>query len=169
MPSPTNERADSMEENDTGAAPEKVRRKWHMDAATRILTMTEPNGSKSTYPLANLPAASLDHATSIGLILLLGRADNPDVAFEKLERGEFRVAAEPKAPKVNEWRLAIAHALVDATKKSDAPLTLDQAKERAAVLNVQQVGAQKTDLTVIKHYHKIRGTQPAGVMSLLAA
>lgn len=147
------------------------RRKWRFASDTRILTMLEPNGSSSTFPLSSLPPASLYYVTQIGLKSLLINADNADTAFAELEAGKFpqpsTATAKPKP--VNEWRQAIAAALVDATKKSETPLALADAQAKAATLDVAAVNGMKTDPAVIKFYHRLRGTTPVGVASLLAA
>lgn len=146
-----------------------TRRKWRFAADTRILTMLEPNGSSSTFPLSSLPPASLDYVTQIGLKSLLINADNADTAFAELEAGKFPQPGETKAPALPGWRQAIAAALVDATKKSETPLALADAQAKAAALEVAAVNGMKTDPAVIKFYHKLRGTTPVGVASLLAA
>jgi hypothetical protein len=151
----------------TTAAP-KERRKWRFAADTRILTMLEPNGSSSAFPFSSLPAASLDYATQLGLVHILSRADNAELAFGKLEAGDFPQPGEPKAPALPGWRQAIAAALVDATKKHDLPLSQDAAQAKAAALDTVAVNGMKTDPAVIKFYHKLRGTAPVGVASLLA-
>lgn len=146
------------------------RRKWRFDAGARALTMTEPSGAVSTYPMSRLPPAALDYVAQLGMTLYLGKAEAPDAAFDKLAAGEFKSPkAEAKPKPVNHWRQAIAKAMQDVAKKAGNPLTDEEAATKAAALDVATVNGCKTDPAVVKHWKKLSGNENGGVAALLAA
>jgi hypothetical protein len=122
----------------------------------------------AVYTLAGMPRPAADHLAALGLWACLSRSENMDATYARLKAGDVP-KPRTKELKLPAWRMAIALALVDATKKAPEPLTLDAAKAKAAELPRETVAAYKLDPAVIKHYHKLQGTAPAGVAALVAA
>lgn len=171
----SNQTADDQASGDTQttapASAKKELSRWVVEGS--IATVTDPDGNSNSFNLAALPQSVIDHLFLVGFKLVVGRADDRTKMFKALEAGELtiRKPAGPKELKLSPWRLAIAHAMVEATKKTDAPLTLDAAKEKASALTKEQVAPAKTDALVVKHFNKLNGAAPngGGLAGLLAA
>jgi hypothetical protein len=131
---------------------------------------TDTDGTEQAFDLTKLPQNVIDHTSFIGFSVILGRSKDRDATYASLVAGNIttRKPAGPKVVKLSDWRLAIASAMVDATKKAEFPLTLDAAKAKAIDLTTEQVRALKTDAGVIKHYNKAKGIV-GGLSALLGA
>jgi hypothetical protein len=94
--------------------------------------------------------------------MFLSLSESPDAAFARLVAGDLpRQRTGEKSPKKPDtWRQAYAHALVEGTKKSDAPLTFDEATERARALDRSSLASAKLHPRVLHHYHRLNGGVP---------
>lgn len=137
-------------------------------AAGTVMVLEQGNDAGPVFAVAGLPKVSLEYLVALGLWTVLGRAEDMRAAYAKLEAGDVP-RYQPRELKLSNWRLAIAHALVDVTKKTPDPLTLDAAKIVAAGLPADTVRAYKVDGVVIKHYNRLQGVTPPGVAALVAA
>ena len=104
--------------------------------------------------MGSLPEAVRQHITFLGLTILLARYEDMGAAFDRLVAGEVP-ARKAKAVKVDTWRLAIAQALVEVMKKAGRPISIDDAKARAASMSASAVAMRKTDVNVVREYNKI--------------
>jgi hypothetical protein len=147
----------------------KPRNRWSFDHTTGTATVVYPSGNGDFFDFGALPEAATRHILAVGFKIVVGGADDMHEAYGRLLAGQIttRKPAAP-GPKLNDWRLAIANAMVDATKKLPEPLSLDDAKNRAAALSKDQVRAAKTDTAIVKAYNKLTGAAPVSVASLLA-
>jgi IMP cyclohydrolase len=154
--------------SDDAVAVAVERGRWHRDAIFAYFTDTD--GNEQAFDLTRLPANVKDHLAYLGFSVYVGRSKDRKEAYNSLVEGHIsmRKPAGPKAVKVNDWRKAIASAFVEATTKTLAPMTLDDATAKAVALTTEQVRNVKTDAVVIKHYNKLKGTT-GGLSSLLAA
>ena len=158
-------------ENPVVTAQPILRRRWSFGADFMSAVVAEPHGevvSVATFDMTTLPPLAYAHVAAFGVSVLCGRADDPAREFARRVSGAA-AAAKPKAPpKVNYWRQAIALALVDATKKSESPLTLDAATISATGMTVAHVKEAKNDPKVVTHYRKLAGIT-SSVAGLLAS
>jgi hypothetical protein len=83
-------------------------------------------------------------------------------------RGELPLR-KPAVKGLDDWRMAIAHAIVEQTKKTATPVLLDAAKVQAAAVTRAQLAAAKGDPTVVKHWRRLTGAPTASVLEMLAA
>lgn len=158
------------DENETTTKEVTPRRKWRYDPEARTVTMTEPSGSQSTYPLATLPQASQDHIMQLGLVLFLGRASSPDETYDALTTGggwTYRGEAKPRV--VSHWKQAVANALADFSKKAGTPLSADDASAKVNAMDRKDFNKLKSDASVVKHWRKLSGVEAVSLTTLLAA
>jgi hypothetical protein len=113
----------------------------------------------TTYSTAGLSDTVLRYLALVGLQRAVSTAKDPAATYAKLQAGELPGRggrpAKPKEP--NPWKLAYAHAKVESTRRTDAPLTLDQAKAAAEALDREALRTMKTNPLVVKHYAKLTG------------
>ena len=132
-----------------------------------ILTITLPDGSVETYDAHAVHNDSAHALKMVGLRDAMRTSTDRPKTYAALQAGTFGVRA-PAGPKdLDPWRMAIAHAVVEETKKSDVPLTLDQAKEKAAAVTRDQLVVAKRSPLVVKHYAKLNPTESGSVTGLL--
>jgi hypothetical protein len=143
------------------------RRVAKLDHATLTITTPDENGA-STYHVGALPEAARQWAMMQGVWTFMRMADDPDAAFARLQSGNIpRPRSGEKPPKKpNAWRLAYAHALVEETKKSENPLTIDAATETARKLSLPALKSAKVHPLVIKHFHRLNGSTAPSLASL---
>jgi hypothetical protein len=144
--------------SDNIVATDPVKRgRWSRDKI--FAYFRDGDGNEQAFDLTRLPPAVVDHLSFIGFSQYIGQSKDHTAAYKSLLEGHIsmRKPAGPKAVQVSDWRKAIASAFVDATKKSLAPMTLEQATAKALDLTTDQVRNLKTDAGVIKHYNKIKG------------
>lgn len=163
---------DTSSEPSPVAAAAAARRRSVIDAAQHTVTVSEPDGTEiGTFSTAGLAQAAKDHFALAGMWGYLRGQPDVAAAHKKLVEGHVPAPRQASAePKLSDWRQAIALALVEATKKAPEPLTLDQAKAKAAAVSRDNLTKAKTDPVVVKHYNKITGkSADAGVLSLFDA
>ena len=139
--------------------------KTSFDAAKYVVTIHEPGADPVHYDLSALSADTSRQLIGKGTAAYLTQApDGHAEAYKRLKAGEYS-NRKPAAPKVMDpWRQAIAHAAVEDTKKSDTPMSIEDAKAKAAALPIDEVKKRKTHAGVLKHYHKITGTAPVATL-----
>jgi hypothetical protein len=154
----TNHEAPPQDVPASGRAPRRVAR---LDLAARTITVPDENGD-STYDVGALPVVARDWCVMQGAWNFMRVSKNPDATFARLVAGDLpRQRTGEKAPKKPDtWRLAYAHALVEGTKKTDAPLTFDEATERARALDRSSLASAKLHPRVLHHYHRLNGGVP---------
>lgn len=165
---------------DTAPVPEAVaeavapkvtapRRRGSYDTAAMSVTVTEPEVADVVYGYADLPESVKNHLALHGLWMYLRAAESPAGAFAELLKGVV-VAAKVAGEKVAElspWKLAVAHAFVEITKKLPTPMTLETATEKAGLLDRAQLAKLRMDPVVIKQHTKLFPAAP-GEPSALA-
>ena len=162
-----------QDENEFSTAPPPMppgsrapRRAAKLDHQAMTITTPDENGA-SIYHVDALPEPVKRYLMMTGAWTFMRMANDPDAAFARLQSGSLPKQRGEKAPKKpNAWRLAIAHAMVEDTKKSDDPLTLDRALERARAVDRSALVKAKVHPLVIKHFHRLNNN--AGVPSLSA-
>lgn len=162
----------SAEPSPVAAASATARRRSVIDTATHTITVSEPDGTEiGTFSAAGLSQAAKDHFALAGMWGYLRGQPDVAAAHKRLVEGHVPAPRQASAePKLSDWRQAIAMALVEATKKAPEPLTLDQAKAKAAAISRDNLIKAKTDPVVVKYFNKITGKQAdAGVLGLLDA
>jgi len=137
------------------------RRNAKLDHATLTITTPDENGA-STYHVDALPEPVKRWATMQGVWTFMRMSDDPDAAFARLQSGNLpkQRTGEKKPPKPNTWRLAMAHAMVEKTRKSDSPMTLDAALDRVRATSRADLVKAKLAPLVIKHFHRLNGSDP---------
>lgn len=140
-------------------APAKApRRQARFDLAAQTVTLLNDNGEPAqVFDAKRLPANAQAYALLAGMWTFIRSHEDLDAAYDRLVQGDVPMPREPKGPALSPWRKAIANALVEATKKTDTPLTPEQADARAATLDRVQLAKAKTDPLVVKHYQKLTG------------
>lgn len=134
----------------------RVNRRWRFDADTNEAVSSFGGVDEHRFSLGDLPNPSIRHCAYIGFTILIGRAADGAAAYAKMMDGD--VSRKAKSPKVDNWRLAIAHAIVDATLNSKAPLTLEDAAARVAELTKEEVKSAKMNPHVVTHYNRLTGS-----------
>ncbi len=139
------------------------RDRWKRDGD--LLRRIRPDGGiAAVFNMSLLPFAATDYLSQMGLVAVLSRSETPNETFKGLCDGSFprnRGAVEKKT-KVSDWRLAIASALVEATKKLPEPLSLEQATAKALALPRGKLADAKKDQLVLKHYNKLHPEDNVG-------
>lgn len=116
----------------------------------------------TTYAVSGLSPYIAEQLKLRGMALLLHRSSKPADTYAAFHAGRL-TAREPKPTKgPSHWRKAVALALVEHTKKSDAPLTLDAAQARADGLSRADLAASRRDPLVVKHHAKLSGAVNGG-------
>jgi hypothetical protein len=140
------------------ATPEP-RAKSTFDLSAMTLGITWADGTSSSFDATKLPEPSKNFLLLRGMSYYLRGQAKPDEAFAELISGTVptRREAGEAARKPNPWRSAIAHALVEMTKKADNPLTLEAASAKADSLDRTQINDLKADPVVVKHYARLTG------------
>jgi hypothetical protein len=140
------------------ASPVKAQRvRATVDSAAGMFTISD-SGGVHTYSTAGLSDTVQAHLALLGLRRVVATAKDPAAAYARLQAGQTPGQRGPGKPKeMNPWRLAYAHAKVEATKRTDAPLSLDDAKAAAAALPRDKLVEIKTHPLVVKHYAKLTG------------
>jgi hypothetical protein len=138
----------------------KTRSEGYIDQQNLLI-----NRDGVSYTLAGLPENVVTYLALVGLdhkVRTGGRN-----TYEKLKAGATQ---RPSASnELDPWRLAIAHSIVEQTKKTATPVMLDAAKVQAeAVTRENLVEAKKRPL-VVKHWRKLTNLPEAGVLDLLSA
>ena len=82
------------------------------------------------------------------------RSEDAQVAFGELVAGNVPEPRRTASKELDSWRMAYAHALVQETKKSPSPLTLDDAKELAGRLAREGLTKIKQNPVVVQMHHK---------------
>ena len=162
-----------QDENEFSTAPPPMppgsrapRRAAKLDHQAMTITTPDENGA-SIYHVDALPEPVKRYLMMTGAWTFMRMANDPDAAFARLQSGSLPKQRGEKAPKKpNAWRLAYAHALVDETKKSENPLTLDAATEMARKLSRPALASAKAHSLVVKHFNRLNPS--AGVPSLAA-
>lgn len=151
----------------TAAVGKKHRKRWRFENGTAIVRDVDGTDAPP-FAIATLPQETIVRLAFDGMVARLSRAENELEAYSKILAGDFPAAKVSTEKPVNNWRIAIAMARVDAKKKSGAPVTLEEAKAWAVDLDAKVVRAYKTDLNVVKHYNKLNGTPPEAAPPSLA-
>ena len=149
------------------AAKRGPKRKFHH--LDRAVVMTEPSGSKMTYPYHSLPESVREHLYFVGLSTILMRADDPNTTYDKMDAGDIKVRAAPAPVEVSPWRQALALALVDAAKNCGQKLPLAEARFRVASMDDTEVDNYKSSAGVVVHHNKLTGQNTDSLSELLAA
>lgn len=149
----------------TAAVEKKHRKRWRFENGTAIVRDVDGTDAPP-FAIATLPQETIVRLAFDGMVARLSRSENELEAYSKILAGDFPAAKASVEKPVNNWRLAIAMARVDAKKKAQTPVTLEEAKAWAVDLDAKVVRAYKTDLTVVKHYNKLTGTPEAAPPSL---
>lgn len=135
------------------------RRSYVIDLSTQSVTVFSADGENvGLYNLSDLPADVVTGLSLKGLSNELRGGKTEAEAFASLKSGNVPVRAPKAEAGLDAWRMACAHAAVEATKKSDAPLTLEAAKEKAAAFDRAKLSAAKKDPLVVKHYARLSGS-----------
>jgi hypothetical protein len=129
---------------------------------------TDTDGTEQAFDLTKLPPNVVDHLSYIGFSVVVGRSKDRSATYASLVAGNITTRKPAGPKKLSNWRQAIANAFVEATKKTLVPMSIDDAKAKAADLTADQVRNLKTDAVVIKHYNKLTGNV-GGLSALLAA
>ncbi|GAN79818.1 hypothetical protein [Acidocella aminolytica] len=148
--------------------PRAQRRRGIVDGGAGTVRVTIPGGDVLSFSTAGLPKASMDYLATLGLWSYLSRAGDMADAMAKLGAGEVPAPKKTEL-KLTQWRQAVAGAMVEACRKAGKPITHDEARTRAAEMDRGAVESHKRDPLVIKHWHKINGTAPAGASALVEA
>ncbi len=127
------------------------------DVGAGAVTVQEGD-SVRTHSLDGIPEPVRTHLALMGLHVVTHRSIDAAETVRRMQAGQIpgRASAQPKA-ELSDWRLAYAHAKVEQTKKSDAPLNLDDAKAVAKALTREQLSAIKKNPLVVKHFAKLTG------------
>ena len=138
---------------DTATITPAGRNRWRFENGAAVVAF---EGVDTIYAISALPENVKTHLMFAGIVATLGRSDDREGDYAKLVSGDIR-ERKPPVVKVDNWRLAIALAMVDFTKKMPSPMTLDAAKVKASAFDAAQVRAKKTDPKVVTHYNKLAG------------
>lgn len=161
--------------NDTEALPVVTkqradRRTAKLDTATMTITTFEADGTETgQFAITDMPRATIDYCVLAGAWALMRGSDDPAAGYARLKAADLpKPRGGERAVKLDPWRVAIAHALVEHTKKSETPLSLDAATAKAGGFNRAQLLAAKKDPVVVKHFHRLAGTSAsASVLALI--
>ena len=118
-----------------------------------------------TFDAKVLPGNSLMYCSLIGLTLRLRSSKDADAAYAALLTGN--TPHREKGPKVLPlWREAAALTLVESTRKSDAPVSLEEARTKALALPKDKLAMAKLDPAVVRQYRKLTGAVLESVSEL---
>jgi len=152
----------SDSETHTDTATRKPRSEGHIDQATRVVVR-----DGTTYALDDLPQHVVTYLALVGLDYKV-RIGKPDV-FGKLKGGAIKEKKTPAIHELDPWRLAIAHSIVEQTKRTSSPVLLDAAKIQAAAVTRAKLVELKKHPAVVKQWRKLQGLTDASVLDVLAA
>jgi hypothetical protein len=108
------------------------------------------------YETNALPEKTKTFLALDGLRKRLISADNREQAFRDLLGGKIPTKT-PAAAKISPWHQAIAAALVEDTKKSAEPLTIESAMAEVRNMDRATQIAARQEPTVVKHYRRLTG------------
>lgn len=110
------------------------------------------------YSLRGLDPAVIDGLALDGLRLriLTAKAD-PMETYRSIQRGHLALRMPAKPVELDPWRRSIAMAIVDASRKTDAAITLDNAITMARFMDRGAMMKAKQDPKVIANYRKLTG------------
>ena len=128
--------------------------------AGSVLTF-ELNGETESYDAHEVHNDAAHHLKMAGLRHALSTSTNRAKTWEAIKGGTYGLR-QPAAPKaLDAKRQAIANALVEHTKKSDAPVTPADAEAKARAMDRVAVGKEMLHPLVVKHFNKINGPTSA--------
>jgi hypothetical protein len=131
------------------------------DAATMTISAFNADGSPAgTFDAHELSQTIMNAMALDGAWAFIRGAPTPEEGWVNLKAGKLpKQRYGEKAPRqLSLWKQATAHALVERTRKSDSPYTLETALDRVRELTRDELVKNKSHPLVVKHYHKLAGT-----------
>lgn len=152
----------------TAAAKEReARRKSFFNAEQGVLEVTHPDNTVQKFDISLIPDAVLLQMQFLGIWTFIRSSDDLAGNFDKLVKGELPETAE-KTEKLSPWKLAAAHALVDETKDTENPMTLEQAIPFVRNMDRKAIEIARKNPAVVHFHGQLTKKPDAPEVSLLA-
>lgn len=162
---------EEMRARAAAAATERApRRTAKRDANAMTISAFNADGSPAgTFDARELPSPVFSAMALEGAWAFMRAAENPEIGWQNLKVGKLpKQRNGEKAPKkVSLWRQAVAHALVEKTRKTDSPYTLETALDRTRMMTREDLIPNKSHPLVVKHFHRLSGTSTPDTLEAL--
>jgi hypothetical protein len=160
-------------EVNTEAKQDRTRRRWGFDPENAKASVFDPTANETReFSLAALPNDVVKRLAFLGFSALVSKADDMEAAYNSLLEGKIGQRGNGTGVKKDRpldfKRHAIALSIVDATKKTAEPLTIEQAIAKVRGFGAATVKAFMLNTTVIKHFNRLSGND-GDISKLLAA
>ena len=160
----TTDEPDVAQTAQTAEAPQSAATKAPRETSTiagSLLTFTAPGRQAEDYDAREVHNDAAHSLKMVGLRHALSTSTDRAKTWAAIKSGTYGLRAPAAAKPLDAKRQAIANALVEHTRKTDAPVALADAEERARGMNRQQVEAEMLHPAVIKQYQKIAAPKSA--------
>ena len=134
------------------------RRRWGSDEHYNVAHMKDSAGATESYDLTQLPEKVMTYLVFVGATALMTRSKSSSEEFQRMLDGTILSRKSPGAASgMNMWRQATAMALVELTRKTSHPISVEDSNIRAASFDNRKMRQCKFDPTVLHFYNILTG------------